>query len=163
MTFKPCPFGLRKWLDPVVVFFFKNTKNITSVGWSSRCKFFWNALDPTLVIFLPFFEKNYNDWIKTFYKSKWTGLESKKQWLLIQYWLFHSFLQPNSYQKALENVVLFQVIMAFGPLYCNNIAPTPHRWQYKYTIIEKYTFSDYDYWYDWLIKLDRCSWSDNCK
>ena len=32
-------------------FFSKNVKKITSVGWSSRCKFFWNALDPTLVIF----------------------------------------------------------------------------------------------------------------
>ena len=89
--------------------------------------------------------------------------KSKKQWLLIQYWLFHPFWQPNSYQKALENVVLFQVIITFGPLYCNIIAPTPHRWEYQYTRIEKYTFSDYDYWYDWWIKLDHCLWSDNCK
>ena len=37
-----------KWLDPVIVIFFKNAKRITSVGWSSRCKFFWNAPDPTL-------------------------------------------------------------------------------------------------------------------
>ena len=29
----------------------------TSVGWSSHCKFFWNALDPTFVIF--FGKKNY--------------------------------------------------------------------------------------------------------
>ena len=54
--------------------FFISKKN-TSVGWSNRCNFFWNALDPTLVIFLTFFEKNYNDWIKSFYKSKWTGLK----------------------------------------------------------------------------------------
>ena len=38
-------------------FFFKSNffhfqKKKTSVGWSSRCKFFWNGLDPTLVIFL---------------------------------------------------------------------------------------------------------------
>ena len=97
----------------------------TSVGWSSRCKFFWNELDPTLVffpknykygikapikshtcifffemkiskkitsvgssafqkklqqldqptlVFFCIFEKNYNDWIKSFSKSKWTGL-----------------------------------------------------------------------------------------
>ena len=73
-----------------------------------------------------------------------------KQKIVIAYTVltFHSFLQPNSYQKALENVVLFQVIMAFGPLYCNNIAPTPHRWQYQYTRIRKYTFSNYAYWYD---------------
>ena len=38
--FKPCPFGLRKWLDLVVVIFFKNAKKITSVSWSSRCNFF---------------------------------------------------------------------------------------------------------------------------
>ena len=49
---EPCPFGLRKWVDPVVAIFFKNAKKITSVGWSSRCKFFWYALDPKLVIFL---------------------------------------------------------------------------------------------------------------
>ena len=27
---KPCPFGLRKWLDPVIVIFFKNAKKNTS-------------------------------------------------------------------------------------------------------------------------------------
>ena len=31
--------------------FFSFSKKITSVGWSSRCNFFWNALDPTLKIF----------------------------------------------------------------------------------------------------------------
>ena len=31
----------------VVVIFFKNAKKITRVGWSSRCKFFWNVLDQT--------------------------------------------------------------------------------------------------------------------
>ena len=65
--------------DPTLVFFFEMKifsfpKKFTSVGWSSCCNFFWNSLDPTLVIFLTFFEKKYNDWIKTFYKSKWTGL-----------------------------------------------------------------------------------------
>ena len=29
---------------------------------------------PTLVNFFCIFEKNYNDWIKSFSKSKWTGL-----------------------------------------------------------------------------------------
>ena len=52
-----------KWcFDPIVVIFFeiKNfsfPKKITSVGWSSRCNFFWNALDPTLVIFLAFLKQ----------------------------------------------------------------------------------------------------------
>ena len=58
---------------------FSFPKKITSVGWSSRCKFFWNAVDPTLVIFLTFFEKNYNDWIKcklSKSQTKWTGLWS---------------------------------------------------------------------------------------
>ena len=76
-----------KWcFDPIVVIFFeiKNfsfPKKFTSVAWSSRCKFFWNALDPTLVIFLTFFEKNYNDWIKcklSKSQTKWTGLKSIK-------------------------------------------------------------------------------------
>ena len=30
--YKPCPFGLRKWLDFVVVIFFKNNEKITSGG-----------------------------------------------------------------------------------------------------------------------------------
>ena len=43
------------------------SKKITSVCWSSCCKFFWN------------------NWIKSFYKSKWTGLYfffklKKKNW-----------------------------------------------------------------------------------
>ena len=67
---KPCPFGLRKWLDPVVVIFFKNAKKITSVGWSNRCKF-WNALDPTLVIFFG------NE--KKFISKKITSMGSKHQ------------------------------------------------------------------------------------
>ena len=37
--------------------FFSFPKQFTSVGWSSRCKFFWNALDPTLVIFWHFLKK----------------------------------------------------------------------------------------------------------
>ena len=40
-------------------------------------KKFTATLDPTLVIFLPFFEKNYNDWIKgklSKSQTKWTGL-----------------------------------------------------------------------------------------
>ena len=76
--------GSKHHLNPIVVFFFEIkifsfSKKITSVGWSSRCKFFWNGLDPTLVIFLTFFEKNYNDWIKgklSKSKFKWTGLTS---------------------------------------------------------------------------------------
>ena len=32
-------------------------KNLQVLVWSSRCKFFWNGLDPTLVFFLTFFWK----------------------------------------------------------------------------------------------------------
>ena len=44
--------GSKHHLNPIVVFFFEMDifsfpKKITSVGWSSRCKFFWNAVDPT--------------------------------------------------------------------------------------------------------------------
>ena len=74
---QPTLMGSKNHLHPIVVFFFEiNFFSFPkkSVGWSNRCKFFWNALDPIFVIFLTFFEKNYNDWIKSFYKSKWTGL-----------------------------------------------------------------------------------------
>ena len=75
--YKPCPFesGLRKFaLDPVVVIFSKKVKKITSVSWSSHCKFFWNALDPTLVFcFWKWknfhFQKNYKYGIKAPIKS----------------------------------------------------------------------------------------------
>ena len=66
--------------DPVVVNFFWNVldptlsfKKNTSVGWSSRCNFIWKWKNFHL-------KKNtcvgfkYNDWIKSFSKSKWTGL-----------------------------------------------------------------------------------------
>ena len=54
--------GFRWCCDPIVVIFFETkffsfSKKIASVGWSSRCNFFWNAVDPTLVIFLTLFEK----------------------------------------------------------------------------------------------------------
>ena len=74
---KPCPFGLIKRLDPVVVIFFKKcqknykcwikciSKKFTTTGSANTCTFFC------------IFEKNYNDWIKSFSKSKWTGLISK--------------------------------------------------------------------------------------
>ena len=32
------------------LYFFSKMQENTSVGWSSRCKFFWNVLDQTLVI-----------------------------------------------------------------------------------------------------------------
>ena len=55
--------GSKHHLNPIVVFFFEIkifsfSKKITSVGWSGTCKFFWNALDPTLVKILTFFEKS---------------------------------------------------------------------------------------------------------
>ena len=78
MIYKPCPFdyGLKKFaLDPVVVFFSKDVKKSTSVGssigWSSCCNFF---LKCTWSNICDFFE---NDWIKSFYKSKWTGLKNQ--------------------------------------------------------------------------------------
>jgi len=36
---------------------------------------------PRLVIFFCIFEKKYNDWIKSFSKSKWTGLECENCFL----------------------------------------------------------------------------------
>ena len=48
---KPCPFGLIKRLDPVVVIFFKNAKKITSVGSSAFQKKLQRLDQPTLVIF----------------------------------------------------------------------------------------------------------------
>ena len=48
---KPCPFGLIKRLDPVVAFFFKNAKKITSVGSSAFQKNLQRLDQPTLVIF----------------------------------------------------------------------------------------------------------------
>ena len=39
--------------------FFSKMRKKISVGWSSRCKFFWNALDPTLVTFLEI-QKNFH-------------------------------------------------------------------------------------------------------
>ena len=86
-----CPFGLglRKFaLDPVVVISFKKrqknfkcwikciSKKFTMIGSANTCNFFGNEkkIDLKNVIFLTFFEKKYNDWIKSFYKSKWTGL-----------------------------------------------------------------------------------------
>ena len=54
----------------------------------SHCKFFGSSafqknlqrLDqPTLVFFFCIFEKNYNDWIKSFSKSKWTGLRQRRK------------------------------------------------------------------------------------
>ena len=64
-------------LDPTLVIFLeiqkKNSfKKNTSVGSEHQ-------LNPTLVFFLNEFflnfkNKNYNDWIKSFSKSKWTGL-----------------------------------------------------------------------------------------
>ena len=38
-------------IQSLYFFFQKMTKKLQVVVWSSRCKFFWNALDPTLVIF----------------------------------------------------------------------------------------------------------------
>ena len=37
----------------------------------------WDLESLHLIQHLTFFEKNYNDWIKSFYKSKWTGLISQ--------------------------------------------------------------------------------------
>ena len=80
--------GLKKFaLDPVVVIFFKKSKKnhkcwikciskkITTTG--SRANFAKCWIRPPLAIFLIYFEKNYNDWIKSkLFKSqtKWTGL-----------------------------------------------------------------------------------------
>ena len=48
---KPCPFGLIKRLDPVVVIFSKNVKKFTSVGSSAFQKNLQRLDQPTLVNF----------------------------------------------------------------------------------------------------------------
>ena len=95
MIYKPCPFdyGLKKFaLDPVVVFFSKDVKKSTSVGssigWSSCCNFFWNALDPTFVIFLKmtgsslFISLNGQGWKinSGLWAVVWAGLWEKRGW-----------------------------------------------------------------------------------
>ena len=77
-NFKPCPFGLIKRLDPVVVIFFKNVKKITSVGSSAFQKILQRLDQPTLAIF---FEKE-----KNLISKKITTMGSKhhlnKCWLI---------------------------------------------------------------------------------
>ena len=74
-----------KWcFDPIVVIFFEINffhfqKNLQVLADPVVVNFFENALDPTLVIFLAYFEKIYNDWIKcklSKSQTKWTGLKS---------------------------------------------------------------------------------------
>ena len=71
---KPCPFGLIKRLDPVVVIFFKKcqkiykcwikciSKKFTTTGSANTCKFFWKWKNFDL-------KKNYNYGIKAPLKS----------------------------------------------------------------------------------------------
>ena len=49
-SYQPCPFGLIKRLDPVVIFV-KNVKKITSVGSTAFQKNLQRLDQPTLVIF----------------------------------------------------------------------------------------------------------------
>ena len=65
--------GFRWCCDPIVVIFFETkffsfSKKIASVGWSSRCIFFWSTLDPTLVFFFDIFWKKLQrlDQVQTF-------------------------------------------------------------------------------------------------
>ena len=68
----------------VIFFWIENffiSKKITSVGSSAFPKKSQVSDQLTLVIFLTFFEKNYNDWIKgdsAKSKTKWTGLKSEE-------------------------------------------------------------------------------------
>ena len=91
-TFKACPFGsgLKKFgLDPVVVIFFKKCQKNYKC-WSDpvgviifEMHLIQRLNQPTLVIFLTFFEKKYKDWIKSkLFKSrfKWTGLVAPTFW-----------------------------------------------------------------------------------
>ena len=52
LKLKPCPFGLIKRLDPIVVIFSKNVKKITSVGSSAFQKNLQRLDQPALVFFL---------------------------------------------------------------------------------------------------------------
>ena len=68
-------------LNPTFVFFFEmkifsHPNKITSVGSSAFQKNLQRLDQPTLVFFFAFLKKIYNDWIKSFSKSKWTGLLS---------------------------------------------------------------------------------------
>jgi hypothetical protein len=65
-------------IGALIPYFFENIFFfISSVGSSKFKKNLQRLNQPTLVIFLTFFEKNYKDWIKCkIFKSrfKWTGL-----------------------------------------------------------------------------------------
>ena len=99
---KPCPFGLRKWLDPVVVV------------WSSTFQKNLQRLDqPTLVIFFAFLKK-----ITTtrFSKSKWTGLQLNTVFLkhiLSNYYNFLTIFKKTGHilgpwHSRSESVTLFE-------------------------------------------------------
>jgi hypothetical protein len=49
-------------------------RKMKSVGSSTFQKNLQRLDQPTLIIFFAFLKKKYNDWIKSFSKSKWTGL-----------------------------------------------------------------------------------------
>ena len=113
--------------DPTLVFVFKwkffwISKKITSVGSSTFQKNL--RLDqPTLVIFLAF-EKNYNNWIKSFSKSKRTGLLSSDILqlctLLISttdFWLETSkvLLYPNLNSRHSRKKEIFLSFKFLGP------------------------------------------------
>ena len=120
-----------KWsFDPIVVIFFEInffsfSKKNTSVGWSSRCKFFWNALDPTLVIFLAYFEKIYNDWIKcklSKSQTKWTGLYWSQKFLVVyvQYRFIYEQCDHASKQLPARSHPALSLLSA-----CSQPAPSP--------------------------------------
>ena len=75
--------GSKHQLNPTLVFFFEMKKisfpkKIISVGSRAFQKKLQRLDQPTLVIFLTFFEKNYNNWIKgklSKSKLRWTGLK----------------------------------------------------------------------------------------
>ena len=87
---------------PILVIFLWNkifsiSKKITSVGSSAFQKKLQRLDQPTLVNFLTFFEKNYNDWIKgklSKSRLRWTGLN----------------IMPGAWKLSFRKIGLWEII-----------------------------------------------------
>ena len=100
-------------------------KKITSVGSS--------ALDqPTLVIFLTFLEKNYNDWIKcklSKSKLRWTGL--KKFGVFKDFLMYFTIIGPSKigcfvgFSLQTNLGFLYTVVVRY-PLVSSNVTSIPN-------------------------------------
>ena len=85
-------YGIKAPIKSHTFFWNEISKKITSVGSSAFQK---NGSANTCNFFC-IFEKNYNDWIKSFYKSNWTGLNTSPvhlNWDLESLHLIQSFFK----------------------------------------------------------------------